>query len=91
MDRGWMADREPLPGHAPLRLLQTGARLLRPDEQVWAEMLEGWRASLLARNSAISTIRNYLRVLTDFRSGVGGVFVDGSAGGMASVVTVDSQ
>jgi hypothetical protein len=63
-----MADREPLPGGAPLRLLRGDARLLRADEQVWAEMLEGWRASLLARNSAVGTIRNYLRVLTDFQT-----------------------
>jgi integrase/recombinase XerD len=63
-----MAGREPLPGGAPLRLLRADTRLLRADEQVWSEMLEGWRASLLARNSAVSTIRNYVRVLTDFQT-----------------------
>ena len=62
-----MADREPLPGGAPLRLLRGDTRLLRPDEQVWTEMLEGWRASMLARNMGTATIRGYLRVLTDFQ------------------------
>jgi hypothetical protein len=38
-----------------MRLLRADTRLLRADEQVWSEMLEGWRASLLARNSAVST------------------------------------
>ena len=51
-----------------MRLLRGDTRLLRADEQVWSEMLEGWRASLLARNSAVSTIRNYVRVLTDFQT-----------------------
>ena len=63
-----MVDREPLQGGAPMRLLRGDTRLLRPDEQVWSEMLEGWRASLLARNCAVSTIRNYVRVLTDFQA-----------------------
>ncbi|WP_146190936.1 hypothetical protein [Mycobacteroides abscessus] len=62
-----MVTREPVPGGVPLRLLRGDAPLLRPDEQVWGEMLECWRAALLARNMAPSTINQYLRVLTDFQ------------------------
>jgi len=43
------------PGAAGLQLAG-GAVLLRPDEQVFAAMLEGWRAQQLARNLAFGTI-----------------------------------
>lgn len=42
------------PGAARLQLAG-GARLLRPDEQVFEAMLEGWRVQQLARNLAAST------------------------------------
>ncbi len=45
----------PVPGAAGLQLAG-GARLLRPDEQVFSAMLDGWRAQQLARNLAFSTI-----------------------------------
>jgi len=44
-----------VPGAAGLQLMG-GAVLLRPDEQVFAAMLEGWRAQQLARNLAFGTI-----------------------------------
>ena len=42
------------PGSASLQLAG-GARLLRPEEQVFEAMLEGWRVQQLARNLATST------------------------------------
>jgi site-specific recombinase XerD len=43
------------PGAASLQLVD-GVALLRPDEQVFAAMLAGWRAQQLARNLAFATI-----------------------------------
>jgi len=43
------------PGWAGLHLA-AGVPLLHPGEQVFAAMLEGWRAQQLARNLAFSTI-----------------------------------
>jgi integrase/recombinase XerC len=37
------------PGAAVLQLVD-GVALLRPEEQVFAAMLDGWRAQQLARN-----------------------------------------
>ena len=42
------------PGAASLQLAR-GARLLRPEEQVFEAMLEGWRVQQLARSLATST------------------------------------
>ena len=42
------------PGSAGLHLA-AGVPLLHPGEQVFAAMLEGWRAQQLARNLAFST------------------------------------
>jgi FixJ family two-component response regulator len=36
--------------------LADGVALLRPEEQVFEAMLEGWRNQQLARNLALSTI-----------------------------------
>ena len=36
--------------------LAAGVPLLHPDEQVFAAMLEGWRAQQLARNLAFATV-----------------------------------
>jgi hypothetical protein len=46
--------RDGTPGSAGLHLA-TGVPLLHPDEQVFAAMLEGWRAQQLARNLAPAT------------------------------------
>lgn len=66
-----MSGEHPLPGSVPLRLVASGAELLRPDEQVWTEMLEGWKAALMARTLGVSTIHGYLRVLQDFQAVTG--------------------
>ena len=50
-----MAGEDRVPGAAELQLAG-GTRLLRPDEQVFAAMLVGWRAQQLARNLAFGTI-----------------------------------
>jgi len=47
--------RDGTPGSAGLHLA-AGVPLLHPDEQVFAAMLEGWRAQQLARNLAFSTV-----------------------------------
>ena len=44
--------RDGTPGSAGLHLA-AGVPLLHPDEQVFAAMLEGWRAQQLARNLAL--------------------------------------
>jgi hypothetical protein len=46
--------RDGTPGSAGLHLA-AGVPLLHPDEQVFAAMLEGWRAQQLARNLALAT------------------------------------
>ena len=43
-----------VPGSAALHLA-AGVPLLHPGEQVFAAMLEGWRAQQLARNLALAT------------------------------------
>ncbi|MGE5291394.1 MAG: hypothetical protein ACM3ML_30175 [Micromonosporaceae bacterium] len=48
-------DGQPPPGGTGPQLAG-GARLLRPDGQVFAAMLGGWRAQRLARNLAFATI-----------------------------------
>src|SRR6266567_1903766 len=47
--------RDGSPGSAGLHLA-AGVPLLRPDEQVFAGMLEGWRVQQLARNLAFATV-----------------------------------
>ncbi len=47
--------RDGTPGSAGLHLA-AGVPLLHPDEQVFAAMLEGWRAQQLARNLALATV-----------------------------------
>ncbi|WP_406314610.1 hypothetical protein OHA77_39935 [Streptosporangium sp. NBC_01639] len=44
-----------VPGAAGLHLVG-GVALLRPEEQVFEAMLDGWRNQQLARNLALSTI-----------------------------------
>ena len=50
------------PGSAGLQLAG-GAPLLRPEEQVLAAMLDGWRVQQLARNLAFSTIGKRLAAI----------------------------
>jgi integrase len=53
------------PGAAGLVLLD-GVSLLRPDEQVFTAMLDGWRAQQLARNLAFGTIYKRLNSVRAF-------------------------
>jgi integrase/recombinase XerC len=53
------------PGAASLQLID-GVALLRPDEQVFAAMLDGWRAQQLARNLAFGTIDSRISVVRAF-------------------------
>ena len=51
--------------------LADGVPLLRPDEQVFRAMLEGWRNQQLARNLAVSTVEgreNTVRAFADYVS-----------------------
>ena len=53
------------PGEATLHL-DDGVALLRPDEQVFGAMLDGWRAQQLARNLAFTTIDKRLNAVRAF-------------------------
>ena len=45
------------PGSVALQLAN-GVRLLRPDEQVFTAMLDGWRNQQLARNLSFGTVES---------------------------------
>ena len=45
-----------VPGAAPMQLVDGASRLLRPDEQVFESMLDGWVNQQLARSLKRSTI-----------------------------------
>ena len=63
---GIVADsRGPAPGVARLHLAD-GVPLLRPEEQVFSAMLDGWRNQQLARNLAFSTVEGRERVVRAF-------------------------
>ncbi|MFF0659456.1 tyrosine-type recombinase/integrase [Micromonospora tulbaghiae] len=53
------------PGAAGL-VLADGVALLRPEEQVFVAMCDGWRAQQLARNLAFATIDKRLQVVRAF-------------------------
>ncbi|MDI3316006.1 MAG: site-specific integrase, partial [Mycobacterium sp.] len=53
------------PGSAGLHLVG-GVSLLRPEEQVFAAMLDGWRNQQLARNLAFSTVEGRERAVKAF-------------------------
>ena len=53
------------PGSAGLHLVG-GLMLLRPEEQVFTAMLDGWRNQQLARNLAFSTINGREKVVGAF-------------------------
>ena len=55
------------PGAASLQLVD-GVALLRPDERVFAAMLDGWPAQQLARNLAFGTIDGRISVVRSFTS-----------------------
>jgi site-specific recombinase XerD len=57
--------RESAPGAARLHLAD-GVPLLRPEEQVFSAMLDGWRNQQLARNLAFSTVEGRERVVRAF-------------------------
>ena len=46
--------------------LVDGVPLLRPEEQVFSAMLDGWRNQQLARNLAFSTVEGRERVVRAF-------------------------
>jgi site-specific recombinase XerD len=54
-----------VPGAAGLHLLD-GVSLLRPEEQVFTAMTDGWRAQQLARNLAFATVDKRLGVVRAF-------------------------
>jgi integrase/recombinase XerC len=56
-----------VPGAAPLLLVEGSSRLLRPDEQVFEEMLEGWTSQQLARALKRSTIEPRVRLVRSFQ------------------------
>jgi len=56
-------------GSAGLHLV-AGVALLRPDEQVFAAMLDGWRAQQVARNLSLVTVECRLRVVRAFAAHV---------------------
>ena len=63
--------------------------LLRPEEQVFEAMLDGWRAQQLARNLAPSTIGEAATAVARVRRACGRVpvVVDGADGSMSGSVT----
>ena len=64
------SDEGALAGSARLVLLDSVA-LLRPDEQVFEAMLEGWRNQGLARNLAGSTVKARERQVRAFQAHAG--------------------
>ncbi len=64
---GGVAGDESSPAGSARLVLLDGVGLLRPDEQVFEAMLEGWRNQGLARNLARSTVRARERQLRAFQ------------------------
>jgi site-specific recombinase XerD len=58
---------ELVPGVARL-VLQPGVRLLRPEEQLFEAMTEGWRRQQLARHLAFGTIDARVRMVSRFQA-----------------------
>lgn len=65
-----VGDEGALAGSARL-VLSDGVALLRPDEQVFEAMLEGWRNQGLARNLARSTVQARERQVRAFQAHAG--------------------
>lgn len=51
--------------------LNSAVPMLHPDEQVWEEMLDGWRKQQLARNLAFQTIEQRERLVRRFQDSIG--------------------
>jgi site-specific recombinase XerD len=49
-------------------VLQAGVALLRPDQQLFEAMLEGWRRQQLSRNLAFGTIERRLQLVCRFQA-----------------------
>src|SRR5574341_1182202 len=60
----------PAPGAAGLHVV-AGLPLLRPEEQVFAAMLEGWGSQQMARNLAVTTVEGRQRVVRAFAAHAG--------------------
>ncbi|MBC7632280.1 site-specific integrase [Aeromicrobium sp.] len=56
-----------LPGSVPRILAAGEVGLLRADEQVFAAMLDGWRAQMLARGLTTATIKSMCGTVTRFQ------------------------
>lgn len=63
MGSGWAG-----PGSAPRVLTTAGAPLLRPDEQVFALMVDGWRDQQLARGLSRATLEPRLAMVGRFQA-----------------------
>ncbi|MGK5551982.1 hypothetical protein ACSNOI_10245 [Actinomadura kijaniata] len=63
--RGAMGGDGLAPGSARLHLVD-GIALLRPDEQAFTTMLEGWRNQQLVRRLAFSTVESRQRMVRAF-------------------------
>jgi hypothetical protein len=61
VDRSWR-----VPGGAPALLTERAVPLLRPEDQVFDEMLAGWRDQQLSRNLRQETIENRLALIRRF-------------------------
>lgn len=62
-----MVERWNVPGGAPELFLAGTSPLLRPDEQVFAAMMAGWRDQQLSRNLATGTIKIRLELVHRFQ------------------------
>ena len=60
-----MEEHRPVPGAAGLHVV-AGLALLRPEEQVFAAMLDGWGSQQLARNLAPGTVDGRQRAVRAF-------------------------
>jgi len=64
---GLVAEAWNVPGAAPLRLLDGPARLLRPDDQVFGQMVDGWATQQAARGLGVETIRSRISAIGRFQ------------------------
>lgn len=62
-----MVERWTVPGSAPQLFLAGTSPLLRPDEQVFAAMVDGWRKQQLSRNLGVQTIKMRVDLVRRFQ------------------------
>jgi integrase/recombinase XerC len=55
------------PGSAPALYVVGGSPLLRPEEQVFEAMLDGWRNQQLARGLSVAVIEERIRLVRRFQ------------------------